>query len=88
MAGSGSGLVTTEGGVRDKGQEVITEDEFDTEGVQSSEKVYTCMHCEEICEYEGGAQGQGNSIYCDSCETWMHWACEGLSPQDGGVLGN
>ena len=46
------------------------------------------MHCEEICEYEGGAQGRGNSIYCDSCETWMHWACEGLSPQDGGVLGN
>ena len=31
------------------------------------------LHCEDLCEMNP------NAIYCDHCEYWIHWACEGLS---------
>ena len=66
-------------------QEDISGDGSDTPDCQSFDRVSTCMHCDEICESAGGSQG---SIYCDSCESWMHWACEGLSNMEGCALGN
>ena len=50
---------------------------------QSSERVSTCLHCDEVCGAEGGPGEGETSIYCDSCVTWMHWSCEGLSYKEG-----
>ena len=55
---------------------------------QSPDRVSTCLHCDEVCGAEGGSQEGENSIYCDSCETWMHWSCEGLSDEEGSSWGN
>ena len=81
------GRVTTmdNGGSVDLEQEDISGDGTDAPDCQSYDRVSTCMHCDEICESAGGSQG---SIYCDSCESWMHWVCEGLSDMEGCALGN
>ena len=53
-----------------------------SEGLDSgSESSKPCLHCSDPCRTDS------NAIYCDCCEYWIHWTCEGLSEKQGEELG-